>query len=105
MLAHILAEVNQISDDFQQTTQVQISKNTRGLIAETISSIIQDPHPAWQLPAGRNEQYARAYLQALPLFFYGMLKEDPMNGPISAFQFLHWLSNNLNFSLCIIKKP
>lgn len=105
MINTIKDEVDQISDDFLQNTQVQISDNTRVLIAETISSIIQDPHPGWQLRSGQNEQLARVYLQALPFFLYSIWKEGPSSGPITSFQFLHWLSNNLTLSLCLINKP
>ena len=98
-------EVNVISDDFQSSTGIKVSKNTRYLIAETISSIIEDPHPAWQLAGGQREVVAQAYIEALPVYLYGIWKEGPIGGPITSFQFLHWLSNNLAAGLCVIRKP
>lgn len=97
-------DVNAAANSFEQNTQVRISENTRALVAEIISSIIEDPLPSWRSDEKERQYIANSYAKSLELVFL-QIRRAGENQTITAFDFLHWFGRNLESSFfCVINK-
>lgn len=101
------SRIFEICNDFQITHNIQISKNVKTIISNILLAVIEDPHPKWISPDSKllktPENIVSVYLLALPLLLKRIVDDEKLVNQITLFDFLHWLSDNINF-LCIIDK-
>ena len=104
MIEQIQNEVNEFCSRFEHDTDIKVSAQTRELAALVLSSIMEDPHPAWEAGDGRLESITKAYVSALPMMLYQIVNTEKVQGRITAFDFLHWFPKFLEDKMCIIPK-
>ena len=105
MIEGIERRVSEICDSFQNAAHIQVTPQARRLIAEVISAIIEDPHPAWRINEDERHAAVTRYLDGLPGYLSEMAREEGGYERITAFGVLHWLVGNFSLICTITKLP
>ena len=104
MIEQIRGQVNEMCQNFSTNTRIEVSSNTRDLIAMVLSSIIEDPHRSWNIEANQLEFVVRSYVNAIPILLYHITRSENINDKITSFDFTHSFSRNLEPMMCVIPK-
>lgn len=102
MILGIRSQLTSISREFTNYTKIGVSTVTQDLGADIISAIVQDPHPSWPQDL-RYDAVANEILHNTPQMLAQISQSLEQRKTITAFDFLHWLSGNLD-SVCPIPK-
>jgi hypothetical protein len=98
----VLSRVNDACDRFEVNGNVQCTPAFRALLANTLSSIVEDPSPLWVSSAADRRQRYEGFIDGLDNLLYEMA-EDSVDGKLTYFDGLHWLGHRLD-SLCPFEK-
>jgi hypothetical protein len=98
-LTPLFKQVTKACDELQETSDVETTLNTRVLIFNTLSAVLEDPSPYWR--EGEEDRQGRFadLTEQLPALLSKLAKVEGLKAParrITYFQTLHWLQRNLD---------
>jgi hypothetical protein len=105
MIEEIDRRVSEICESFQNATRINVTPQARTLIAEVISAIFEDPHPAWRISETERRDAVTRYLHTLPEYLSDIAREEGRYERITVFGVLHWLVGNFSLICTITKLP
>lgn len=99
------AVINALCDAYERDRGLRISIHTRVLVSNTIVAIREDPSPAWLASEGNLSRIAQTELEALPRVLNDLAASEAIDGQLTYFQTLHWLTRHLDTLCPFDKKP
>lgn len=91
--------------EFTLETGVGISADAENLIKVILNAILSDPHPAWTATAEERVEIVASYISSLPQALTTLANEESVEGQITSFHVLHWLSTDEHLAgICIIDR-
>lgn len=96
---------------FELDHHTLVSRRAKQLIKLVLDSIVEDPHPSWNLPGQDLLEKHNDLVRRVPNFLSGVLESEhgerhsapSMKARITTFELLHWLGGNLD-RICPIEK-
>lgn len=83
---------------------MKISVYTRVLIFNVLDAIQGDPSPVWALSSSAERNYHYQQLSdSIPMLIQQFVEKERINGQLTFFQGIHWLTSNLD-KLCPFQK-
>jgi hypothetical protein len=90
---------------FTDETGVEVSSGTKRLIMTILNAVLSDPHPLWKATPAERVEIVGSYISSLPSLLSNVVTDEGVEGKITSFDLLHWISKDRDLAkLCLITK-
>ena len=91
--------------EFHESTGMMVSTAAQDLIRVILSAILSDPHPSWKISPEETARVVGEYVASIPKLLTEIAQEENVQGQITAFDILHYISKDKDLMrLCLIEK-
>lgn len=99
----LFAIVNAQCDQVEAATGIRCSPHMRALVVNTLSAVVEDPSPTWRAGAQERQRRLAQLVETLPQTLITLVKSASIEGRLSYFDTLHWLTARLD-TICPFDK-
>jgi len=87
-----------------QQSGIEITADAQNLTKVILNAVLSDPHPRWEATPEERVEIVTNYIQDLPDTLTTLAKDEHVEGSITTFDLLHWLSTDKQLArICIIQ--
>jgi hypothetical protein len=89
---------------FMEQTGIEVTAEAQNLTKTILNGVLSDPHPRWEATPEERVEIVNNYIQNLPETLTTLAKDENVEGSITTFDLLHWLSTDKHLArICIIQ--